>query len=116
MTSTRAGRSPGWAFGLSAFVRTTVRCGLPFVPTSVGSRGELEFTMGSHIIKANELDSHDSTIRWFSTMYRAKGLEFDQVIIVAQKSSPVGEDADHYQNLVFVTLTSSKVAAALIQF
>lgn len=72
--------------------------------------------MGTHIIEANELDSHDSTMHRFSTIYRAKGLEFDQVIIVAQKSSPSGEDADQYQNLVFVTLTSSKVAAALIQF
>ena len=70
----------------------------------------------THTIEANERDPHDSTKLRFSTMHRAKGLEFDQVLVVAQKSSLVGEDADQYRKLVYVALTRAKVAAALIQF
>jgi len=38
----------------------------------------------------------------------AKGLEFDQVLVIAKKSSLYGNVADQYQKLAYVALTRQK--------
>jgi AAA domain/UvrD-like helicase C-terminal domain len=70
----------------------------------------------THTIEANEKDSHDSSKLRFATMHRAKGLEFDQVLVIAQKTAMEGEDADHNRKLAYVALTRAKMVAALLQF
>ena len=70
----------------------------------------------THTIEANEKDSQDLTKLRFSTMHRAKGLEFDEVLVIAQKASLEGEDADHHRKLAYVALTRAKKVAALLQF
>jgi DNA helicase IV len=49
-------------------------------------------------------------------MHRAKGLEFDQVIVVTRKSSLEGDEADHFRKLAYVALSRGKKFAALMQF
>jgi len=70
----------------------------------------------THTIEANERDPQDSTKLRFSTMHRAKGLEFDQVVVIAERSSLDGDDADQYRKLAYVALTRAKKAAALLKF
>ncbi len=41
-------------------------------------------------------------------MHRAKGLEFDQVLVLAQKASLEGDDADHNRKLAYVALDASQ--------
>lgn len=69
-----------------------------------------------HTIEANERDAQDSTKLRFSTMHRAKGLEFDQVLVIAQKSALDSDDADQARKLAYVALTRAKKAAALLRF
>ena len=66
------------------------------------------------------IESHDTSAAhpgtiWFSTMHRAKGLEFDQVIAVSnlKPTSPVEETADR-RRLLYVALTRSKRRAGVI--
>jgi DNA helicase IV len=72
--------------------------------------------VGVHTIEANERDPKDSSTLRFSTMHRAKGLEFDQVVVLAQKASLEGENADQSRKLVYVALTRAKRMAALLRF
>jgi len=57
--------------------------------------------------------NHDSI--YFSTMHRAKGLEFDRVVVLAPKSY-LGDplDTDSKRKLIYVALTRAKKDAALI--
>ena len=66
--------------------------------------------------EASEKDAHDSPKLRSATIHRAKGLEFDQVLVLAQKASLEGEDADHNRKLAYVALTRAKKVAALLQF
>ena len=68
------------------------------------------------------IESHDTSAAkpetlWFSTMHRAKGLEFDQVIAISQLNltDPVEETADR-RRLLYVALTRSKRRAGVIFF
>jgi superfamily I DNA/RNA helicase len=69
----------------------------------------------SSVIDENQNASlhHQST--YFSTMHRAKGLEFDRVIVLVPKSY-LGDplDTDSKRKLIYVALTRAKKAAALI--
>jgi superfamily I DNA/RNA helicase len=53
----------------------------------------------------------------FSTMHRAKGLEFDQVLVLTpdQFLGPLDETADE-RRLLYVAITRAKRAAALVMF
>jgi superfamily I DNA/RNA helicase len=57
--------------------------------------------------------NHDSI--YFATMHRAKGLEFDRVVVLAPKSY-LGDphDIDSKRKLIYVALTRAKKDAALI--
>lgn len=64
--------------------------------------------------QSNHSDSHD--VVHFATMHRAKGLEFDAVVVVA----PIGylgvpEDTQNQRKLIYVALTRAKRAAMLIK-
>ena len=72
--------------------------------------------VATHTIEANERDPQDSTKLRFSTMHRSKGLEFDQVLVIAQNSALNGDDADQYRKLAYVALTRAKKAAAMLRF
>lgn len=64
--------------------------------------------------QANHSDSRDAV--HFATMHRAKGLEFDAVVVVAPKTyfgEP--EETGNERKLLYVALTRAKRAAALIQ-
>lgn len=72
--------------------------------------------LGTHTIEATEKDTPDSAKIRFATMHRAKGLEFDQVVVIAQKSLLEGPDADQYRKLAYVALTRAKRLAALLEY
>jgi hypothetical protein len=67
------------------------------------------------LIDSNDTSAAEPATLWFSTMHRAKGLEFDQVIVVSQLklTDPVEETADR-RRLLYVALTRSKRRAGVI--
>ncbi len=68
------------------------------------------------VIEANEKDAHSGGGIRFSTMHRAKGLEFDQVVVLAREADLEDEDADQYRKLVYVALTRAKRDASLLLY
>jgi len=44
------------------------------------------------------------------------GSYIDQVVVIAERSSLNGDDADQYRKLAYVALTRAKKAAALLKF
>ncbi|NCT69101.1 MAG: AAA family ATPase [Rhodanobacteraceae bacterium] len=65
-------------------------------------------------IDANSADSADSSAVRVSTMHRAKGLEFDRVIVLAS-GARTDDDANELAPLVYVSLTRAKSVAVLIR-
>nr|WP_315848151.1 UvrD-helicase domain-containing protein [uncultured Rhodoferax sp.] len=72
------------------------------------------FTCVTITALANHSDGRD--VVHFATMHRAKGLEFDAVVVVAPQSF-LGEpeETGNQRKLLYVALTRAKRAAALIQ-
>ena len=49
-------------------------------------------------------------------MHRAKGLKFDQVIVILDNTIPLDvDDEDNTPNLIYVSLTRARSLAALIE-
>jgi superfamily I DNA/RNA helicase len=73
--------------------------------------------MTTHVVEANKKDALDASAVRFSTMHRAKGLEFDQVLVVAPKEF-LGLPAEtlNERRLLYVSLTRAKRAAALVTY
>jgi len=68
------------------------------------------------VIDANQNAGKDASCIYFATMHRAKGLEFDRVIVVASASSfgkPL--DTDSQRKLIYVALTRAKRDALLLK-
>ena len=67
------------------------------------------------VIDENHNLSNTTEIVYFSTMHRAKGLEFDQVIVISP-SEYLGDplETDSKRKLIYVALTRAKKDAALI--
>lgn len=64
--------------------------------------------------QANHSDSRDAV--HFATMHRAKGLEFDAVVVVAPDSYlGAPEETANQRKLLYVALTRAKRAAALVE-
>lgn len=66
----------------------------------------------STTIEANSSDRADSSAVRVATMHRAKGLEFDRVVVLAGQD---GLSHDNHAQLVYVSLTRAKTAAVLIR-
>ena len=71
--------------------------------------------MSTHVVEANKKDTSDASAVRFSTMHRAKGLEFDQVLVLAPEGflGPPAETLDE-RRLLYVAMTRAKRAAALV--
>lgn len=65
------------------------------------------------LIDAETIDSASSTSIRVSTMHRAKGLEFDRVVVVAP--GMLGDQNSDLPQLVYVSLTRAKSVAMLIK-
>lgn len=86
-----------------------------------GTRDQLrkffqDMGVATHTIEANERDPKDSTKLRFATMHRAKGLEFDQVVVVARKGSLDAGEPNGYRMPTYVALTRAKRLAGLLKF
>ena len=52
----------------------------------------------------------------FPVLHRAKGLEFDQVIVILDNTIPLDvDDEDNTPNLIYVSLTRARSLATLIE-
>ena len=68
------------------------------------------------VLKHDQLDEDKPEILRLSTMHRAKGLEFDQVIVILDNTIPLDvDDEDNTPNLIYVSLTRARRLAALIE-
>jgi superfamily I DNA/RNA helicase len=68
------------------------------------------------VLKHDQLDEDKPEILRLSTMHRAKGLEFDQVIVILDNTIPLDvDDEDNTPNLIYVSLTRARSLAALIE-
>lgn len=89
----------------TAAVRTAVeqRCGMEGMPTVV-------------IDKEQTLAAPPAAVR-FATLHRAKGLEFDRVVVVGRQAALGNvEETAHERRLLYVALTRAKREAALILY
>lgn len=77
------------------------------VASSLGQKG-----IGTTTIEADTVDSADSSAVRVATMHRAKGLEFDRVVVLALTGGLAGAD---FEQLVYVSLTRAKSVALLIR-
>jgi len=67
------------------------------------------------VIEANDTSAAHPRTLWFSTMHRAKGLEFDQVIAISTlKSELTAAETADTRRLLYVALTRAKRRAGLI--
>ena len=68
------------------------------------------------IIGPDERDQPDSTSARIATMHRAKGLEFDEVmLLVTQPKDVRTSTASDHQRLQYVAITRAKKLATVIQ-
>jgi len=69
------------------------------------------------VIEANQAHAATADTLWFSTMHRAKGLEFDQVVILAdgRMLGDIAETAEQ-RRLLYVALTRAKRYAGVILY
>jgi superfamily I DNA/RNA helicase len=73
--------------------------------------------MKTHVIEVSKKDISDPSIIRFSTMHRAKGLEFDQVLVLVPGtylSAPA--DTANERKLLYVAITRAKRAAGLVVY
>ena len=77
-------------------------------------RGE---KISTTILGPNERDKPDSTSVRIATMHRAKGLEFDEVVLlIPRKASDLKPSADTIQRLKYVAITRAKRFATVVQY
>jgi superfamily I DNA/RNA helicase len=71
----------------------------------------------TQVIEANNKDTSDASAVRFSTMHRAKGLEFDQVVVVVPTEFLGSwQESINERRLIYVSLTRAKRAAALLMY
>jgi len=69
------------------------------------------------ILGPNERDQPDSTSVRVATMHRAKGLEFDEVVLLMPRNwSGLGSSADNIQRLQYVAMTRAKKMATVVRY
>jgi hypothetical protein len=74
-------------------------------------------TISAMILGPNEPDQSDSSIVRIATMHRAKGLEFDEVVLLTPKTTnDLSANSDTLKRLKYVALTRAKKSATVIQY
>lgn len=70
--------------------------------------------LASHVVDENQSAGHANGVTYLSTMHRAKGLEFDRVIVIAPKDY-LGEPqaTEGLRKLLYVAMTRAKKEAGL---
>jgi superfamily I DNA/RNA helicase len=68
----------------------------------------------AQLIGPDHRDIPDSTAARVATMHRAKGLEFDEVVIIGKAPSADPKTSFDHRRLLYVALTRAKVRCALI--
>lgn len=68
--------------------------------------------VGVSVIDAESVDQPDSRTVRVSTMHRAKGLEFDRVVVVLPEAE---EDSLDFSRLIYVALTRAKTAVLVVR-
>lgn len=77
---------------------------------------EAESVSGT-IVGPDERDRPDSKAVRIATMHRAKGLEFDEVVLLAPKATEdVGARSDTIKRLKYVAVTRAKKFATVLQY
>jgi hypothetical protein len=71
-------------------------------------------SMEAQLIGPDQRDVPDSVAARVATMHRAKGLEFDEVVIVGKAPSLDHKTSFDYRRLLYVAITRAKVKATLI--
>lgn len=69
----------------------------------------------AQLISPDHRDAPDSTAARVATMHRAKGLEFDEVVIVGKAPSADPKTSFDHRRLLYVAMTRAKVKAILIK-
>lgn len=73
--------------------------------------------MKTHVIEVGKKDVSDPAIVRFSTMHRAKGLEFDQVLVLVPATYlEAPADTVNERKLLYVAITRAKRAAGLVVY
>jgi superfamily I DNA/RNA helicase len=69
------------------------------------------------VLGPDQRDQPDSKAVRIATMHRAKGLEFDEVVLLLPADlSSLGRLAENIQQLQYVALTRAKKAATVIRY
>ena len=69
------------------------------------------------VLGPNERDQPNSKSVRIATMHRAKGLEFDEVVLLIPRDwSDVRSGADNSQRLKYVAMTRAKRIATVVQY
>jgi hypothetical protein len=81
------------------------------------SKSLKEEKISATILGPDERDKADSTSVRIATMHRAKGLEFDEVVLlIPKKASDLKPSADTVQRLKYVAITRAKRFATVVQY
>jgi superfamily I DNA/RNA helicase/mRNA-degrading endonuclease RelE of RelBE toxin-antitoxin system len=72
--------------------------------------------MEAQLIGPDQRDVPDSAAARVATMHRAKGLEFDEVVIVGKAPSGDHKTSFDYRRLLYVALTRAKVKGTMIYY
>jgi hypothetical protein len=73
--------------------------------------------LSSTILTADERDNPESKTVRISTMHRAKGLEFDEVVLlIPQDLRALKSSADEFKRLQYVAMTRAKKVATVIRY
>jgi len=107
----------GWSS--SSGVHQTTTCVITHTRAMRDSAAKILAASGlqTHVIQVNKRDVPDASVIRFSTMHRAKGLEFDQVVVLAPAAF-LGTPAEtaNERKLLYVAVTRAKRAAALVMY
>ncbi len=68
----------------------------------------------TYILEKENSDAGDPSLLCLATMHRSKGLEFDQVIVVADKAFLDDDSIEEARNLIHVALTRARKKAGML--
>ena len=68
----------------------------------------------TYILEKENSDAGGPSLLCLATMHRSKGLEFDQVIVVADKAFLDDDSIEEARNLIHVALTRARKKAGMV--